>query len=237
MRREEKVRKNRGSEVVSKGVLVLILLMLAVQFIYFIVYVIRDARQRNDAHEPERIDTVYIVRTDTVYLRIPKKGTQTLKNYAEDSQADLRKAVRGDNYQYDGWKWDRVELNTADSATLDDLPGIGPYYAKQILRYRQKLWGSFHDVHQLMEIRGIDADVFAKLEQRVYIDTARIRYYDLYTIGMDSLAKHPYIGSYMAADIERFRSMLPCAEFSLDTLVGSKVITQAQAQRISICFR
>ena len=31
-------------------------------------------------------------------------------------------------YDYDGWKWDMVELNSADSAALDALPGIGPWY-------------------------------------------------------------------------------------------------------------
>ena len=46
----------------------------------------------------------------------------------------------------------KVELNTADSAMLDAVRGIGPYYAKKILRYRELL-GGYYSVEQLKEIK------------------------------------------------------------------------------------
>ncbi|HJB44538.1 MAG TPA: helix-hairpin-helix domain-containing protein, partial [Candidatus Coprenecus merdipullorum] len=52
------------------------------------------------------------------------------------------------SYSHDGWSWDLVELNSADSAALDALPGIGPYYARQILAYRKRL-GFYADISQL----------------------------------------------------------------------------------------
>ena len=45
-------------------------------------------------------------------------------------------------------------LNTADSAALVQLYGIGGYYARKILRYREVLGGSFVDIRQLLEIEG-----------------------------------------------------------------------------------
>ena len=35
----------------------------------------------------------------------------------------------------------RVELNTADTATLKKIPGIGSYYARRIVDYRNRLGG------------------------------------------------------------------------------------------------
>ena len=45
----------------------------------------------------------------------------------------------------------RVELNTADTATLKKIPGIGSYYARRIVDYRNRL-GGFVSVAQLKEM-------------------------------------------------------------------------------------
>ena len=45
-------------------------------------------------------------------------------------------------------------LNTADSAALVQLYGVGGYYARKILKYRERLGGSFVSPRQLLEIEG-----------------------------------------------------------------------------------
>ena len=132
----------------------------------------------------------------------------------------------------DGWKWDRVELNSADSAALVELPGIGPYYARKILYYRSRLWGCFADKRQLLEITGIDNSVYNKFEDRIYIEPSSIHYINLYKISEDSLAKHPYIGYYAARGIATLRRMVPENEFTVDTLVSSKILSEEQAARL-----
>ncbi len=47
-----------------------------------------------------------------------------------------------------------VDINHADDAELQRLPGIGPTLAKRIIMYRQA-HGSFQDVDGLMEVEGI----------------------------------------------------------------------------------
>src|ERR1700761_4069099 len=47
-----------------------------------------------------------------------------------------------------------IELNTADSAKLTELPGIGGGHAVQIIRYRTRL-GGFYSKEQLKEIYGL----------------------------------------------------------------------------------
>ena len=54
-----------------------------------------------------------------------------------------------------------IDLNSADEAALDALPGIGPATAKAIVAYRES-HGPFTSVEQLLEVRGIGP---AKLDQ------------------------------------------------------------------------
>ncbi len=54
-----------------------------------------------------------------------------------------------------------VNLNEADEAALDALPGIGPATAAAIIEHRRQI-GRFTSVDQLLDVRGIGE---AKLEQ------------------------------------------------------------------------
>ena len=139
------------------------------------------------------------------------------------------------SYPHDGWSWDRVELNSADSAALDALPGIGPYYARQILAYRERL-GFYADISQLLDIRGMDTARLRRLADRLYIAPESLRPLDLYTMPLDSLAAHPYIGPYAAKGIDRLRRTLPEAEFTFQAILDSRILPPAQARRLALYF-
>jgi DNA uptake protein and related DNA-binding proteins len=97
-----------------------------------------------------------------------------------------------------------LEINRADSLDLLDLPGIGPYYASRIVRYRNRI-GGFISKDQLKEISGIDEERYLMFEARVYADTSFIYKADLNTVNIEELSSNPYIGSYLARAIVRFR--------------------------------
>ena len=139
------------------------------------------------------------------------------------------------SYPHDGWSWDRVELNSADSAALDALPGIGPYYARQILAYRERL-GFYADISQLLDIRGMDTARIRRLADRLYIAPESLRPLDLYSMPLDSLAAHPYIGPYAAKGIDRLRRTLPEAEFTFQAILDSRILPPAQAHRLALYF-
>lgn len=139
------------------------------------------------------------------------------------------------SYPHDGWSWDRVELNSADSAALDALPGIGPYYARQIIAYRERI-GFFADISQLLDIRGMDTARLRRLADRLYIAPESLRPLDLYTMPIDSLAAHPYIGPYAAKGIDRLRRTLPEAEFTFQAILDSRILPPAQARRLALYF-
>ena len=139
------------------------------------------------------------------------------------------------SYSHDGWSWDLVELNSADSAALDALPGIGPYYARQILAYRERL-GFYADISQLLDIRGMDTARLRRLADRLYIAQESLRPLDLYSMPLDSLAAHPYIGPYAAKGIDRLRRTLPEAEFTFQVILDSRILPPAQARRLALYF-
>jgi competence protein ComEA len=97
-----------------------------------------------------------------------------------------------------------IELNAADSAALESLPGIGPVLARRIIRYRNRL-GGFARVSQLAEVYGITDSLVTELGPRLRADTSLVTQLNLNEAGEKELAAHPYIGKYLAGGILRYR--------------------------------
>lgn len=62
----------------------------------------------------------------------------------------------------------RVDLNTADAADLDALPGIGPVLAQRIVDHRTR-HGPFRSVHELDDVPGIGPTTAAELAELVSV--------------------------------------------------------------------
>lgn len=61
-----------------------------------------------------------------------------------------------------------VELNTANAAELQRLPGVGPSLAQRILDYRAQN-GPFHKTEDLLQVSGIGPRKFEKMQSLVHI--------------------------------------------------------------------
>ena len=96
------------------------------------------------------------------------------------------------------WK---VDLNAADSLALVSLPGIGPYYAKRIIRYRQQL-GGYASTEQLAEIDGLPDSV---MKWFIITDTVPLRPVMVNSASLTELRNHPYLNFYQARAILDFR--------------------------------
>lgn len=97
-----------------------------------------------------------------------------------------------------------VELNGADTLTLQLLHGIGPAYARRIVRYRDRV-GGFTDIGQLLEVYGFTPELLDHIAPHLTLDTTNIRRIEINTIELKQLIKHPYIEYYQARDIVRLR--------------------------------
>jgi competence protein ComEA len=62
-----------------------------------------------------------------------------------------------------------LDLNTATVEQLEQLPGVGPVLARQILEKRTQLGGRFTSVDQLRQIRGIGERKFADIKPKVRV--------------------------------------------------------------------
>jgi len=62
----------------------------------------------------------------------------------------------------------QIDLNLADSATLQALPGVGPVTAESILTWRAEN-GQFATIDELLEVSGIGPRTLEKLRPRVIV--------------------------------------------------------------------
>ncbi|HEV7957415.1 MAG: competence protein ComEA [Microbacteriaceae bacterium] len=62
----------------------------------------------------------------------------------------------------------KVDLNSADEATLDTLPGVGPATAQRILDWREQN-GRFTAIEDLLSVTGIGEKTFAELKNLVTV--------------------------------------------------------------------
>jgi len=98
-----------------------------------------------------------------------------------------------------------IDLNSADSIELKQLPGIGTVLSKRIVKYRDLL-GGFYSVNQLKEVYGLSEQTIRQIEQKVKLDKSKVRKLDLNFSDVNELSRHPYLKKDLARNIVRFRS-------------------------------
>ena len=59
-----------------------------------------------------------------------------------------------------------VDINTADEALLQTLPGIGPALAERIVAYREEN-GGFHHLYELTNVKGIGSSTYEGLRDLI----------------------------------------------------------------------
>ena len=97
-----------------------------------------------------------------------------------------------------------IELNTADSTSLDLLKGVGPAFATRILKYRDRL-GGFDNINQLKEVYGIDSIKFLEIKSQITIDARLVRKISMNTATFDELKRHPYLSYKQMNAILQYR--------------------------------
>jgi DNA uptake protein ComE-like DNA-binding protein len=98
-----------------------------------------------------------------------------------------------------------IELNSADSAKLESLPGLGPVLSARIIKYRTLL-GGFHSLEQLKEVYGLKDEFLSKALPYISIDSNDIEKLRINFLSKSELAKHPYISFRYADSIVKLRS-------------------------------
>ena len=119
-----------------------------------------------------------------------------------------------------------IVLNRADTAQLKRVPGIGSWYAKQIVRYGNRL-GGYVDVGQLAEIEGFPEEAL----QYFAVEQPSVTRLNLNRLTLNEMSRHPYIGFYRAKAIIDYRRLYGKIN-SLDDLKLNKHFTPEAIEKL-----
>jgi competence protein ComEA len=151
------------------------------------------------------------------YIYIAENSKKTKYNHL-DSVAYQKKA-------------EKIDLNKADSATLERLPGIGPVLALRIIKYR-KLLGGFARIEQLKEVYGLHEETYSLFSGKVFADSLQVIRININIAGTGELARHPYFDKYDILAILKYREISGIIH-NIDELTDNNILTKAKAKKIS----
>ena len=151
------------------------------------------------------------------------KSTKTSLPQPLPEGKDLEEAPL--NYKTKISKGEFISANVNDTLELQKIPGIGPYYARQIVRYGKQL-GGYVDKNQLLEIEGFPEEALEYFS----IEGQPLKL-NLNKATLSQLRKHPYLNFYQAREIKDYhRKNGPLK--GLDDLRFSKYFTQNDLHRL-----
>ncbi len=119
------------------------------------------------------------------FIKIENKSKQPLTPLPEAAAPPIQKQVAAPAAH--------AELNSADSAALVALNGIGPSYARRILKYRSLL-GGYLRVEQLKEVYGFTEELYEKVKPFVTVNASLIKKLNLNKDDFKIINRHPYLG-------------------------------------------
>lgn len=123
-------------------------------------------------------------------------------------------------------KGEFITLNDADTTLLRRVPGIGPYFAKEILYYEKRL-GGYVNIDQLSEIEHFPEEA----KQYFQIDLSKVKKLNINKLSFSKLRAHPYINYYQAREIIEYRHKYGNIK-SLDELKLSPYFAEDDMKRI-----
>lgn len=96
-----------------------------------------------------------------------------------------------------------LDINAASIDDWQKLRGIGPFYARKIINFRNKL-GGFYAIHQVADTYNLPDSVFQQIQSKLVLDQPP-QQMKLNTVTVEALAKHPYINYQQAKVIINYR--------------------------------
>jgi len=97
-----------------------------------------------------------------------------------------------------------IDINLADSAQWETLPGFGAKLSARMVQFRQKL-GGFHQIEQVAELYGLKDSVFQAVKTRLMITKIPLRQININLDQAVEMKNHPYLGYRLANAIVAYR--------------------------------
>jgi DNA uptake protein ComE-like DNA-binding protein len=195
--------------------------------------------------ESFRFDPNTVSVDDLRRLGFSPKQAQSIDNYRKKGGRFRRKSDFAKSYVVSDSVFRRLEpyidiplvdLNLADSAAFDALPGIGGWFASKIIAHRKEL-GGYSYKEQLMDIYRFDQEKFEALQDLVTVSEEYVAPYPIWSLPADSLRLHPYIRNYETAKaIVLYRENTPPGQWTVEGLHEAGILTDIQYDALSRCI-
>ena len=126
-----------------------------------------------------------------------------------------------------------LDINKADSAAFDALPGIGPYFASRMVSFRSRL-GGYSCKEQLMDIYNFSSERYEGLQDLITCSAPKP--YPLWRLGAVSLRLRPYIDNYQAARaIVLLRDNTERDSLKISLIEKAGILSAEQYEKLSRC--
>lgn len=131
------------------------------------------------------------------HILLPETIEKTNNQYEKPSKKSFENKFEKKDYSQ------KIDINTADSAMLTNIKGIGPAYSSRIIKYRDLL-GGFIAKEQLKEVWGLSEETYQMALPQIVVSD-NIQKININKATADALKQHPYINWKIANAIEKYR--------------------------------
>ena len=188
---------------------------------------VQEARRRTRRVESFEFNPNTVSAEELVRLGFSEKQAQSIVNYRSKGGRFRRKRL--EPYI----RIPLVDINSADSAAFDALPGIGPYFAAKMVEYRSEL-GGYSYPEQLMDIYNFGRERYDALKD--LISCPEPAPFEIWTLPAEKLREHPYIRTWQAARaIVLYRENTPADSLSVEGIAEAGILPEEDASRLARC--
>jgi DNA uptake protein ComE-like DNA-binding protein len=176
-----------------------------------------------------------------VRLGFSEKQAQSILNYREKGGRFRRPADFAKSYVVADSVFERLQpyidiprldINKADSAAFEALPGIGPYFASKMVSYRTSL-GGYSYPEQLLDIYYFDRDKYDGLKDLITCSAPDP--FPIWTLPEADLARHPYISKAEAHAVVLYREHQPREAWTVEGLGKAGIFSGEHLEKLSRC--
>ena len=192
-------------------------------------------------YESFKFDPNTVSVNDLMRLGFSENQARAIDNYRKKGGRFRRKSDFAKSYVVEDSVYHRLEkyidipkidINHADSAAFETLPGIGKFFASKMVSYRKELRGYSYP-EQLMDIWHFDQEKYDGLKDLITVGPSEP--YPLWTLPESELAKHPYIGKRAARGIIIFRDNTPKEEWTVEKIQKAGILDPGLDEKFSRC--
>jgi len=187
-------------------------------------------------YKPEDLSKMYVIseaqfKEVESYIRInPEEASASMKEQVEPKETKTETIWSDYSNKTQFSEPLFININSADTAELKKLKGIGSYFAKKIVENRTKL-GGYHSKEQLLEIWNFTPEKLSSIEAEIHIGNHEVKKIRINHCEAKELADHPYLNWNHANSIVNYRKQHGAYK-SVEEITKSHLITEALCQKI-----